>query len=95
MNKSLDADSAHANIGMALEEDAAQVLGQKVCWLVVRRVVPDRYDFLNNQLTDVVKAQSNMLGSAVTHSTCCKRYSTLVVFEDNGWRGERHAEAEE
>jgi hypothetical protein len=66
---------------MALEEDAAQVLGQKVCWLVVRRVVPDRYDFLNNQLTDVVKAQSNMLGSAVTHSTCCKRYSTLVVFE--------------
>ena len=66
---------------MALEEDAAQVLGQKVCWLMVRRVVPYRYNFLNNQLTDVVKAQSNMLGSAMAHSTCRKRDGALVVFE--------------
>ena len=80
---------------MALEEDAAQVLGQKVCWLVVRRAVPGRYNFLNNQLADVVEAQSNMLGSAVTHSTCRKRDGALVVFEYHCGTRQDHVEGVE
>ena len=60
-DETLDLGVSHDDHAVAMEEDAAQVLGEQVSWLVRSRVALNSHYTAKNELADVVVAKCDVL----------------------------------